>query len=64
CFGIEWGKTSRKVVKSTLLSEPELYEKCVGTILTKVDTSQMKLYRTFGSSEYYYKRYSRYYNES
>ena len=63
-FVIEWGKTSRKVVQSTLLSEPDLYTKCVGAILTKVDPSQMKLYRTFGSSEYYYKRYSRYYTES
>jgi len=33
-------------------------------IQSKVDPSQMKLYRTFGSSEYYYKRYSRYYTES
>ncbi|MBX5068954.1 polysaccharide biosynthesis tyrosine autokinase [Rhizobium lentis] len=63
-FVIEWGKTSRKVVQSTLLSEPDLYAKCVGAILTKVDPAQMKLYRTFGSSEYYYKRYSRYYTES
>ncbi|MBX4888195.1 polysaccharide biosynthesis tyrosine autokinase [Rhizobium bangladeshense] len=63
-FVIEWGKTSRKVVQSTLLSEPDLYSKCVGAILTKVDPAQMKLYRTFGSSEYYYKRYSRYYTES
>ncbi|MBX5136745.1 chromosome partitioning protein ParA [Rhizobium sp. L9] len=63
-FVIEWGKTSRKVVQSTLLSEPDLYTKCVGAILTKVDPAQMKLYRTFGSSEYYYKRYSRYYTES
>ncbi|AIC28581.1 succinoglycan biosynthesis transport protein exoP [Rhizobium etli bv. mimosae str. IE4771] len=62
-FVIEWGKTSRKVVQSTLLSEPDLYTKCVGAILTKVDPAQMKLYRTFGSSEYYYKRYSRYYTE-
>ncbi|MBX5012464.1 polysaccharide biosynthesis tyrosine autokinase [Rhizobium lentis] len=63
-FVIEWGKTSRKVVQSTLLSEPDLYTKCTGAILTKVDPAQMKLYRTFGSSEYYYKRYSRYYTES
>ncbi|MBX4959592.1 polysaccharide biosynthesis tyrosine autokinase [Rhizobium lentis] len=63
-FVIEWGKTSRKVVQSTLLSEPDLYTKCAGAILTKVDPAQMKLYRTFGSSEYYYKRYSRYYTES
>ncbi len=62
-FVIEWGKTSRKVAQSSLLLDPDLYAKCVGAILTKVDPVKMKLYRSFGSSEYYYKRYSRYYTE-
>ncbi len=63
-FVIEWGKTSRKVAQSSLLLDPDLYTKCVGAILTKVDPVKMKLYRSFGSSEYYYKRYSRYYTEA
>ncbi len=63
-FVIEWGRTSRKVVRTTLLTEPELTDKCAGVILNKVDTEKMKLYRTYGSSEYYYSRYTSYYHEA
>ena len=62
-FVIEWGKTSRKVVRSTLQSNPEIASKCVGVILNKVDTEKMKLYRSYGSSEYYSSRYTSYYRE-
>lgn len=62
-FVIEWGKTSHKVVHGSLLLDPEMISKCAGVILTKVDSEKMKLYRTFGSNEYYYDRYSAYYNE-
>jgi succinoglycan biosynthesis transport protein ExoP len=62
-FVIEWGKTSRKMVRSTLLSEREIYQKCSGVILNKVDMDLMKLYRSYGSSEYYYSRYTSYYHE-
>lgn len=37
--------------------------KCAGVILNKVDTEKMKFYHTFGSSEFYYSRYSTYYQE-
>ncbi|KAA0679842.1 chromosome partitioning protein ParA, partial [Neorhizobium sp. P12A] len=63
-YVIEWGRTSRKVVRSTLLTEPDLVDKCAGIILNKVDTEKMKLYRTYGSSEYYYSRYTSYYHEA
>lgn len=63
-YVIEWGRTSRKVVRSTLLTEPDIVEKCAGVILNKVDTEKMKLYRTYGSSEYYYSRYTSYYHEA
>jgi succinoglycan biosynthesis transport protein ExoP len=63
-YVIEWGRTSRKVVKSTLMTEPDLVDKCAGIILNKVDTEKMKLYRTYGSSEYYYSRYTSYYHEA
>ncbi|TCL72971.1 polysaccharide biosynthesis tyrosine autokinase [Rhizobium sp. BK251] len=62
-FVIEWGRTSRKIVRSTLFSEPDLAEKCAGVILNKVDIEKMKLYRAYGSSEYYYSRYSSYYHD-
>lgn len=60
---VEWGRTSRKVVRSTLSNEARLYDKCAGVILNKVDAKKMKLYRDFGSDEYYHSRYSTYYHE-
>lgn len=62
-FVVEWGKTARKVVRQTLATEPLVAEKCLGVMLNKVDTEKMKLYREYGSSEYYYSRYSAYYRE-
>jgi polysaccharide biosynthesis transport protein len=61
---VEWGQTSRKIVRTILTNEPEMREKCAGAILTKVDAQKMKLYRSFGSDEYYQTRYSAYYHET
>jgi succinoglycan biosynthesis transport protein ExoP len=63
-FVVEWGKTTRKVVKSTLRIDPEIVAKCIGVILNKVDNEKMKLYRAHGSSEYYNSRYASYYQEN
>lgn len=60
---VEWGRTSRKMVRSTLFGDPEIANKCAGVILNKVDPKKMKLYRSYGSSEYYYSRYASYYRE-
>ncbi|TCR71862.1 hypothetical protein EV561_13144 [Rhizobium sp. BK376] len=46
------------------MTEPDLVDKCAGIILNKVDTEKMKLYRTYGSGEYYYSRYTSYYHEA
>ncbi len=62
-YVVEWGATARRVVRQTLENEPHIREKCLGVILNKVDQEKMKLYRTYGSSEYYNSRYSQYYNE-
>ena len=63
-FVIEWGKTARRTIRHTLLTEPRITDKCVGVVLNKVDMEKMKLYRTFGSVDHYYSRYSRYYHEN
>ena len=60
---VEWGRTARNAVKKTLLGNHAVAAKCAGVILNKVDTDKMKFYHTFGSSEFYYSRYSTYYNE-
>lgn len=62
-FVAEWGRTARRVVHQILDQEPEIRNKCLGVILNKVDQEKMKLYRSYGSSEYYYSRYSQYYHE-
>ncbi len=61
---IEWGRTSRRVVRTTFAVQPELMQKCIGVVLNKVDTEKLKLYRSYGSGEYYYNRYSAYYHEA
>jgi succinoglycan biosynthesis transport protein ExoP len=60
---IEWGRTSRRVVRTTFGGQPELMEKCIGAVLNKVDPEKMKLYQAYGSGEYYYSRYAAYYQE-
>lgn len=63
-YVVEWGGTSRKIVRDSIFNEPRLRQKCAGVILSKVDTEKMKMYQDFGSEEYYSSRYSAYYNES
>ncbi len=63
-FVTEWGKTARRVVRQVLSTDPYIRDKCLGVILNKVDQERMKLYRAYGSSEYYYSRYSQYYQEN
>lgn len=62
-FVVEWGNTARRVVRSTLSSNTQVAEKCLGVILNKVDAEKMKLYRDFGSDEYYTSRYQSYYRQ-
>ena len=61
---VEWGKTARAVVSELMSSNHQIRNKCLGVVLTKVDQSKMKLYQTFGSSDYHYSRYSQYYQEN
>ncbi|MCX8998428.1 polysaccharide biosynthesis tyrosine autokinase [Rhizobiaceae bacterium BDR2-2] len=62
-FVAEWGKTARRAVRQTLDSEPLIKAKSLGVILNKVDQKKLNLYKTYGSSEYYYSRYSQYYQD-
>ena len=62
-FVAEWGRTSRRVVRQTLENEPRISAKCFGVVLNKVDQQKMKLYRSYGSTEYYHSRYLQYYHE-
>lgn len=62
-FVVEWGKTARQVVRQVMTTEARIYDKCLGVIMNKVDQEKMKLYRMYGSSEYYSATYARYYKE-
>ena len=62
-FVTEWGKTARRAVRNTIENEVQIRKKCLGVILNKVDTEKLKLYRAYGSSEYYHSRYTRYYHD-
>lgn len=62
-FVTEWGKTARNAVRNTIENEVHIRKKCLGVILNKVDTEKLKLYRAYGSSEYYHSRYTRYYHD-
>jgi polysaccharide biosynthesis transport protein len=58
---VEWGVVSRKVVQQTMASERQIAERTLGVVLNKVDVQKLKLYREYGSSDYYSSRYSSYY---
>ncbi|GLQ53662.1 polysaccharide biosynthesis tyrosine autokinase [Devosia nitrariae] len=60
---VEWGKTPRRLVRSTLRFEHLIADKCVGVVLNKVDIKKLKLYDADGASPYYGGQHP-YYHES
>jgi uncharacterized protein involved in exopolysaccharide biosynthesis/Mrp family chromosome partitioning ATPase len=60
---IEWGRTPRILVQTLLSSDDTLYEKCVGVVYNKVNLKRIKLYEGYGSKDYYYGRYAKYYQQ-
>jgi succinoglycan biosynthesis transport protein ExoP len=62
-FVIEWGRTPRVVVQNILSSDEALYEKCVGAVFNKVNMKRVNLYEGYGSKDYYYGRYAKYYHK-
>lgn len=60
-FVVEWGRTVRHMVQTLLASDDLTYDKCLGIVFNKVSLDKMKLYESFGSKDYYYSRYTKYY---
>jgi succinoglycan biosynthesis transport protein ExoP len=60
-FVIEWGRTARMMVQTMLASDSLIHDKCVGVVFNKVQLSKLNLYESYGSKDYYYGRYSKYY---
>ncbi|BDA83372.1 chromosome partitioning protein ParA [Aureimonas sp. SA4125] len=61
-FVVEWGETSRYIVRSMLSHNPAIAAKTLGVVLNKSDASKMKLYRSYGAVEYYSSQYKGYYH--
>lgn len=62
-FVVEWGRTSRHMVRTVLEANPTIRNKSLGIVLSKSDNSKMRYYRSYGSSEYYAPRYESYYRD-
>ena len=62
-FIAEWGRTPRVIVQNLLAEDDVLYEKCVGVLYNKVNLRRINLYESYGSRDYYYGRYGKYYRK-
>lgn len=62
-FVIEWGRTARHLVRTTLEHEPSVYQKTIGVVLNKANMSGLQLYEDYGSRDYYYGKYKTYYRD-
>ncbi|MBB3938018.1 polysaccharide biosynthesis tyrosine autokinase [Aureimonas phyllosphaerae] len=60
-FVVEWGRTSRQLVRSAMGNSPVFRNHSLGVVLNKADSKKMKFYRSYGSPEYYASRYESYY---
>jgi len=60
---VEWGKTTRRLVRTTLQADRPIRDKCLGVVFSKVNIKELKLYEAYGSKAYYSGRYSNYYRE-
>lgn len=59
-YVVEWGVTSRSVVRSIVNGEQEIFDKCRGVVLNKTNLDRMKYYAYYGSVEYYRNSYADY----
>ena len=55
---VEWGRTPRVMVQSTLTADSALFQKCVGVLYNKVNMKKASLYDYYGSKEYYCNHYT------
>jgi succinoglycan biosynthesis transport protein ExoP len=58
---VEWRRTARKMVRNILSNEGQIYQKCMGVVLNKVNISDIKLYENYGSRYFHYKDYAKSY---
>jgi succinoglycan biosynthesis transport protein ExoP len=51
------------MVQNILASDNAMFEKCIGVLFNKVNMKKVNLYESYGSKDYYYSRYSSYYQK-
>jgi succinoglycan biosynthesis transport protein ExoP len=60
---LEWGRTTRRLLRATLEADRQIRDKCLGVLFNKVNLRQLKLYEAQGSKAYYSREYAGYYHE-
>jgi succinoglycan biosynthesis transport protein ExoP len=60
---IEWGRTSRRAVQTMIESDERLAANCVGAVYNKVKLADINSYEGYGSKDYHYSSYVKYYNK-
>ena len=58
---VEWGRTPRRLVRTTIEREPQLESGLVGVVLNKVNFDRLARYSQLGDSERYIRAYDTYY---
>nr|WP_246329355.1 AAA family ATPase [Chthonobacter rhizosphaerae] len=58
---VEWGKLPIAVIQSAVQSEPEIFDRCAGVILNKVDSKKNRLYAADSTRTYLSAQYQKYY---
>jgi len=59
-YVVEWGRTSRKLVRTTLFNNESVRSKCLGVILNKINSTKIRLYEEHDSPTYYSSEYGKY----
>jgi succinoglycan biosynthesis transport protein ExoP len=59
-YVIEWGKTKIEVIERGLSEAQAVYDRLLGVVLNKVDTSAQSRYERYHGNHYYRKYYSKY----
>jgi succinoglycan biosynthesis transport protein ExoP len=59
---LEWGRTTRRLVRATLDTDRQIRDKCLGVVFNKVNLRKLKLYEAHGSKAYYSGEYAGYYH--
>jgi succinoglycan biosynthesis transport protein ExoP len=59
---LEWGRTTRRLVRTTLEADRQIRDKCLGAVFNKVNLRKLKLYEAHGSKAYYSGEYTGYYH--